>query len=129
MEPSIASSIWLVATVASLHADPAGMRQYNPGLGVEVGHWAAGEYVNSLDRKTWYGGYKWFINGDPSWRIGLLAGAATGYNPIHGLHVLPVPVPMLSYEGRQLGANLALLPNPLQWNESAIALQLKVRLR
>src|SRR5271169_2045808 len=97
---------WLVLTTVSQHVDPAGMRQYNPGVGIEANGWAVGEYVNSLDRKTWYGGYKWNFKEGSRWKFGLMGAFATGYNPIHGLHVLPIPVPVMAYEGQHFGANV-----------------------
>ena len=126
MDP-LACACWLAVSVASLHADAHGMNQFNPGMGVEVGAWHAGEYRNSLDRTSVYLGRE-FAAGNGPIRAGLLLGAVSGYRRIGGSPVLPLVAPFVSWEGRRFGVNVALLPNPIQWNESALALQVKVRL-
>ena len=126
MDP-IACTCWAVLSVASLHADPQGLNQTNPGVGIEVNRWHVGEYRNSIDRTSVYAGREIFA-GDGAIRAGVLVGAVSGYRRIGGSPVLPLVAPFVSWEGRRFGVNVALLPNPIQWNESALALQVKVRL-
>ena len=56
--PSEFSNVWVDVTLASQHLGAKGVNQFNPGIGVETKHFAIGEYDNSLNRTSFYGGYK-----------------------------------------------------------------------
>ena len=116
---------YLVMSVASQHLGATGLNQTNPGIGVEFNHYHVGEYRNSLSRTSVYAGKDWETGG--AVKIGVLAGAVTGYNRLAGSSVLPLLAPFVSVEYGRFGANVALLPNPIQWNQSALALQIKIK--
>ena len=113
---------YLTLSVASQHLDPHGMNQYNPGVGIEANGWAVGEYRNSLDRTSVYAG-KMLSAG----HFGVLAGAVSGYQ-FRQFHVVPLLAPYATYSVGRVGVNLALLPSPIKWNETALALQIKLAL-
>ena len=117
---------YIVMSLASQHLGATGLNQINPGLGVEANGYHLGEYRNSLRRTSWYAGRDWSTEGTV--KVGVLAGAVTGYEKLAGSSVLPLVAPFISVEAGRFGANVALLPNPIQWNQSAVALQIKVKL-
>ena len=117
---------YIVMSLASQHLGATGMNQTNPGIGVEANSYHLGEYRNSLRRTSFYAGRDWSTDG--AVKAGVLVGAVTGYNRVAGSPVLPLVAPFISVEYGRLGINVALLPNPIQVNESAVALQIKVRL-
>jgi hypothetical protein len=98
------------------------MNQYNPGIGLEANTWAVGEYRNSLDRTSVYAG-KMLSEG----HFGVLAGAVSGYQ-FRQFHVVPLLAPYATATVGRFGVNLAVLPSPIKWNETALALQIKVRI-
>ena len=122
----ITCTCYIVMSLGSQHLGDHNLNQRNPGIGVEVNHWHAGEYRNSLDRTSVYVGRDWETSG--AVKAGVLAGAVSGYNRLAGSPVLPLIAPYISAEYGRVGINVALLPNPIQWNESAVALQVKIRL-
>jgi len=89
---------------------------------MEVAGYAAGWYRNSLDRTSVYGG-KMLSTG----HFGVLAGAVSGYQ-WHNVKVVPLLSPYATYSYGRFGFNLAIVPSPLKWSESALALQLKFQL-
>ena len=114
---------YLVLSIASQHLGATGLNQSNPGVGIEVNSWHVGEYRNSLKRTSVYAGKDWETAGTV--KAGVLVGAVSGYNHLAGSAILPLVAPFIAVEHGRFGANLALLPNPIQWNESALALQVK----
>ena len=114
---------YLVLSVASQHIDPHGMNQFNPGVGVEYNGYAVGEYRNSLDRTSVYAA-KMIQSG----HVGVFAGAITGYPSMFGKTGLnPMLAPYVTF-GDKYAVNIAIVPSPFRWNETAVAIQLKVSL-
>jgi hypothetical protein len=115
---------WLTSTVRSYHMERKGYEEQNYGLGVETDvsqrtRLALGFYRNSERRDSLYGAVGW-----GNWRGCGMAGAVTGYNDT----VAPLAGLVLSYEGREWGANLLLLPNKKgDLTEGVAALQLRRR--
>jgi hypothetical protein len=110
---------YIVMSLASQHIDPQGMNQRNPGIGIEANGYAVGEYRNSLDRTSVYAG-KMLSAG----HFGVLAGAVSGYQ-FRQFHVVPLISPYATYSVGRFGVNLALVPSPIKWNETAVAVQVK----
>ena len=129
--------IWLNAGVYSYHFDTEkDLRNNNIGLGVE---WAltnnhellAGTYINSNDERTRYAAYQWrplhwdlagvHIGG------GIVLGAFDGYPNYRDGGWFVAPLPVLSIEGRWLGANISLIPTVKDRFDGALAIQLKLR--
>ena len=119
---------YLVVSGLSLHLGAHDLRELNPGLGLEVGQYHAGFYRNSMARESVYAGRDWRAALTPSLSGGVVVGAVSGYH-IGRSNVVPLVAPFVSWERGHYGVNLALLPNPIQWDQSALALQLKVRLQ
>jgi hypothetical protein len=126
------SADWLTATVRSHHMERGkGYEEQNMGVGIETDlsprtRLALGFYRNSERRDSVYGAFvycpvsvRW-----GNWRGCGMAGAVTGYNDT----VAPLAGLVLSYEGREWGANLLLLPNKKgDLTEGVAALQIKRR--
>jgi hypothetical protein len=122
---------WWTATVRSYHMERKGYEESNLGLGLETDlsqrtRLALGFYRNSERRDSVYGAVvycpvsvRW-----GNWRGCGMAGAVTGYNDT----VAPLAGAVLSYEGREWGMNLLLLPNKKgDLTEGVAALQIKRR--
>jgi hypothetical protein len=123
---------WWTATVRSHHMERGkGYEEQNMGLGIETDlsqrtRLALGFYRNSERRDSLYGAVVYcpvsvrFGN----WRGCGMAGGVTGYNDT----VAPLAGAVLSYEGREWGMNLLLLPNKKgDLTEGVAALQIKRR--
>jgi hypothetical protein len=125
------ASDWATATVRSYHMERKGYEEQNYGLGVETEvtqrlRLALGFYRNSERRDSVYGAVVYcpvsvrFGN----WRGCGMAGAVSGYNDT----VAPLAGAVLSYEGREWGANLLILPNKRgDFTEGVLAFQAKLR--
>ena len=125
------SADWMTSTVRSYHMERKGYEEQNYGIGLERSLFgntslALGVYRNSERRDSLYGAavycplYLRFAN----WRGCGLAGGVTGYNE----SVAPLAGLVLSYEGREWGMNLLLLPNKKgDLTEGVAALQIKRR--
>ncbi|RKP47769.1 hypothetical protein [Pararobbsia silviterrae] len=115
--------LWLDGMVAAYHINPKEhFNDFNPGLGLECwvnNNWAVtgGEFRNSLDRPSWYGGGIW----SPdllTWgyaRIAVMGGIISGYNYGNwGLgrnHTIgPVVAPILMTHYGKVGINFILVP-------------------
>lgn len=104
----------------------------NVGLGLEKNvaeDWsvAAGFYENSFYRTSYYAGLNWQGWTSGNWRAGVMTGVVNGYQKLNNGGVYPFLFPMLQYEGRELGANLALVPPYAGKTEGFVSLQLKFR--
>jgi len=122
------SQTWLTVTTASHHFDRNDYEEQNWGLGLEHSlseQWrvTAGIYRNSFSKTSIYVGgvYSPFAFGPAA--VGVMGGLFTGY----GDHLQPVLAPVLSLEGRRLGANLLYVP-PYGDHRGLVALQLKWKL-
>ena len=125
---------WLSASIASYHIKRGDYCEVNPGIGFEYGlskttRFVAGTYQNSLCNVSNYIGVTWVPLQFGNWRLGVATIAITGYEndkKKKGDEVIFAPLPMVSYEGRRFGINLAVIP-PYDEFDGAIGAQLKVR--
>ena len=126
---------WLSASIASYHIKRGDYCEVNPGIGFEQSifkdtRFVAGTYQNSLCNVSNYVGLSWAPLKFGNWRLGVATIAITGYEDDKkkkkGDEVIFAPLPMLSYEGRRFGINLAVIP-PYADFGGAIGLQGKVR--
>jgi hypothetical protein len=121
---------WLVASVASHHYGPGSGKDYeqrNYGLGCEHRirenlDFVAGFYRNSIRIDSTYVGVMWTAYRAGMFRLGTAATLVSGYQkePVKAL------IPVVSVEGRTLGANLLIVP-PTNANVGALGLQVKLR--
>jgi hypothetical protein len=121
---------WLTATVRSYHMERGkGYEEQNYGFGIETDvsqriRLALGFYRNSERRDSLYGAAVWcppYLQYG-NWRGCGMAGGATGYNDT----VAPLAGAVLSYEGREWGANLLILPNKKgDFTQGVLAFQVK----
>jgi hypothetical protein len=121
---------WLTATVRSYHMERGkGYEESNFGAGIETDvsqriRLALGFYRNSERRDSLYGAAVWcppYLQYG-NWRGCGMAGGATGYNDT----VAPLAGAVLSYEGREWGANLLILPNKRgDFTQGVLAFQVK----
>ena len=122
---------WLTSTVRSYHMERKGYEEQNYGIGIErslsgSASLALGVYRNSERRDSLYGAAVWCPVSVRwgNWRGCGLAGGVTGYNE----SVAPLAGLVLSYEGKEWGANLLILPNKKgDFTEGVMAFQVKFR--
>ena len=122
---------WLTSTVRSYHMERKGYEEQNYGLGIETEvtqrlRLALGFYRNSERRDSIYGAavYCPLYLQKTNWRLCGMAGGVSGYNDT----VAPLAGLVLSYEGREWGANLLILPNKKgDFTEGVMAFQVKRR--
>ena len=125
------SADWMTSTVRSYHMERKGYEEQNYGLGVETEvtqrlRLALGVYRNSERRDSLYGAAVYcpvsvrFGN----WRGCGMAGLVSGYNDT----VAPLAGLVLSWEGKDWGTNLLILPNKKgDFTEGVMAFQIKRR--
>src|SRR3989304_277178 len=101
---------WLSATLGSRHANrDRDYNEFNYGIGIERAlpwdKWraAGGFYCNSYYRTTWYAIGVREIWTYGNWKLGLAAGAVSGYTPGR---LDPVFAPILAWEGKHYGVNV-----------------------
>lgn len=129
--------VWLNPGIYSHHFDSGkGLRNNNIGFGAEVmlasNHvLMAGSFINSNRARTHYAGYQWR---PLHWKVagldvgaGIAIGAFDGYPNYRDGAWFVAPLPMLSIEGRYLGANLSLIPTVENRFDGALAVQVKLR--
>jgi hypothetical protein len=125
---------WLTLGWLSLHANKRAERNgLNYGIGAELGlnpSWslAAGVYQNSFDATSYYAGGIWRLWSIDRWHLGMMLGAANGYEKVNHSGAFPYVFPMLQFEGGWLGANLAIIPPVGNATHGLLALQFKFRL-
>jgi hypothetical protein len=130
--PAVASAeTWLVGTIGSYHLERD--KQYcevNPGVGIEHGdkyRFVAGTYHNSLCQNSNYVGISATFVEVIGLKFGTALLAITGYQKTkRGSEAVFAPLPFVSWEGKRLGVNVALIP-PYDDFKGALGLQLKVR--
>ena len=129
--------VWLNPGIYSYHFDSSkGLRNNNIGFGAEVmlndDHvLMAGTFTNSNDATSHVFGYQWR---PLHWRFsgvdvgaGILIGAFDGYPNYRQGGWFVAPLPMLSVEGRRLGANFGIIPTIKNKFDGAFAIQVKLR--
>jgi len=129
--------VWLNPGIYSQHFDTSKhLRNNNIGFGAEVAltrdHLLmAGSFINSNRARTHYAAYQWrplhwqFAGLDVG--AGIAVGAFDGYPNYRNGGWFVAPLPLLSIEGRRLGANIALIPTIANRFDGAVAVQLKLR--
>lgn len=128
---SSAGDLWGVLTTTSYHFNrSADLNEDNLGLGVEYSlndnnRLIAGEFNNSYDRTTLYGGVAVLTDQWKGFRLGASLGFLTGYE-----NVPAFLLPSLVWEGDRFGTNLIYFPKCntcSKTSSSGIALQLKAK--
>jgi hypothetical protein len=128
-----ASRLWVNAGFYSAHFEKdQNLRNANPGLGFEYalgGPWAltAGRYLNSDGAHSSYAGLYWrplpLLGGS----AGLVVGGFNGYpQAFHG-GWFPAVLPVMAWEWRHVGLNVALVPTIGDKLHGAVSFQLKFR--
>jgi hypothetical protein len=129
--------VWLNPGFFSWHFQrDKDLRGDNWGVGVEVAfkpdHGVmAGNFINSDGARSRYGAYLWR---PLHWRpygvdvsAGVALGAFDGYQSVNNGGWFVAPMPLLSVEGRRLGANFSVVPTIDDKVHGAVVLQLKLR--
>lgn len=129
--------VWLNAGFLSWHFErDEDLRGTNWGVGVEVvltpNHAVmAGNFINSDGNRSNYAAYQWR---PLHWRpygidvsAGVAIGAFDGYQNVNSGGWFVAPVPLLTVEGRRLGANFTIVPTISDKVNGAVVLQLKLR--
>jgi len=128
------SQTWLNGGFYSYHYQrDKGLNDSNPGLGVEyrystVSSVTAGRFYNS-DREysNYLGWYYQPVTVGP-FRLGLVAGGFNGYPKMRDGGWFPAAIPVISYEYKRVGLNLAIVPSYKDRLYGAFTFQLKVKL-
>jgi len=127
------SKLWVDAGVYSVHFDSKkGLRNPNPGLGIEYSiddTWrvTAGRFINSDNAHSSYlGAYYQAWDIGPV-KLGLVGGAFNGYPKAFNGGWFPAVLPVASWEGRQFGLNVALVPPLKDRLYGAVSFKLKYR--
>lgn len=130
--------VWLNPGIYAQHFNSGkGLRNNNIGFGAEVmlsnDHvLMAGSFINSNDARTRFAAYEWrplhwqFSGVDVG--AGIVVGAFDGYPNYRRGAWFVAPMPMLSIEGRTLGANVSLIPTVKNRFDGALAIQIKLRI-
>ena len=127
------SQLWLNAGFYSAHFDrDKGLRNANPGLGFEYplnGNWSAtaGRFINSDNRHSSYlGAYyqPWHLG---RWKFGGVVGVFNGYPKAFDGGWFPAVLPVATWEGERIGANIAFVPPLENRLYGALSVQFKFR--
>lgn len=108
------------------------LNEVNPGIGYEKDvnddwSWSAGVFKNSLRRAAFYGLANYAVwKPAESWRVGISAGASTGY---HHAAVIPVVTPFLEWRGDKLALQTYVIPTVKPYVDGAVVVQFKWRFR
>lgn len=129
--------VWLNPGIYSQHFDSGkGLRNDNVGFGAEVAlskehSLMVGSFINSNRQRSHYGSYLWR---PLRWEVagldvaaGVLIGAFDGYPNYRDGAWFIAPLPVLSIEGKRLGANISLIPTVTNRFDGALSIQLKLR--
>lgn len=130
------TDVWINAGLLSYHFDrDKDYREFNYGVGAEAlfsrDHGAmAGIVKNSESQTTRYLGYQYrpfhWRPGGVDVSAGLALALLDGYPSMNGKGWFFAPLPMISVEGKRLGANFILIPNLKHGGAVAMQLKLKV---
>ncbi len=133
----LSPQVWLNPGVYSYHFDrDKDYREDNFGIGVEVlitdDHMVmAGSFVNSDGNRSRYGLYAWR---PLHWQVstirfsaGIAVGAFDGYTAYRNGDWFVAPLPLLAVEWERLGVNLTFVPDVHGSLDTAIGIQLKLR--
>ncbi len=123
--------IWLTLGWLSWHVDRDERKNWlNYGLGLEAEineRWAlsAGGYRNTFDETSLYAGALWRFWRDEPFSAVVMLGVVNGYRHVNDRGLSPCAFPMIQWNGRKVGANLALVPPSAGKTDGLVALQLK----
>ena len=133
-EPDL-GKVWINAGFYSAHFDASkGLRNANPGLGVEYSlddTWSltAGRFINSDNaHSTYLGAYyqPWRLG---EWKLGVVGGAFNGYPKAFDGGWFPAVLPVASWEAKNVGINVMLVPPMKDRLYGAVSFQLKYRFK
>lgn len=129
--------VWVTPGIYSWHFDRSkDLRDDNVGLGAEVAlaedHiLMGGSFINSNRARSHYAAYQWRpLHWQPAnlkVGAGIVIGAFDGYPNYKNGSWFVAPLPVLSVEGRYLGANFSIIPTVKNRLDGAFAIQVKVR--
>ena len=129
--------VWLNPGIYSYHFDRStDYRENNISFGAEFlitdDHaLMAGSFINSDRQRSSYGLYEWrplhWQASSIKLSAGIAAGAFDGYPNYRQGGWFVAPLPMLSVEGRRLGANFGIIPTIKNKFDGAFAIQVKLR--
>lgn len=112
------------------------LRDENVGFGAEIAlsdsHvLMGGSYINSNSARSHYAGYQWrslhWRAADIDISAGVAISAFDGYPGYRDGRWFLAPLPIVSVEGRYLGANFSIIPTLEDRLDGAFAIQLKLR--
>jgi hypothetical protein len=136
-EPGFSPQVWLNAGFFSYHFDRSlDLRENNVGFGAEVlfapDHaLTAGTYINSNRARSHYAAYQWRpLHWQPAGinvHAGIAVGAFDGYPNMQNGGWFIAALPLLSVEGRYIGANFTVVPTIKDRIDGAVAVQIKIR--
>jgi hypothetical protein len=117
------SPMWLVMSGFAQHLGSGSYcnNHFTKGIGVEKDGYALGIYDNSNCRLSLYGAKSWLPLRFADWRLGAIAGGATGY----GALVIPVGGLAATYERKTWGANAIFIPPLSESSPGVLWLQWK----
>jgi hypothetical protein len=125
--------LWLNTGFYSAHFDSnKGLRNPNPGVGLEYAlddTWSVttGRFINSDNAHSNYlGAYyqPWHVG---AFKLGVVGGAFNGYPKAFNGGWFPAVLPVASWESRNLGMNVMLVPPLKDRLYGAVSFQLKFR--
>ena len=132
-----APQVWINPGIYSRHFDRnSQLREDNVGLGAEVllapDHaLMGGSFINSQRARTRYGAYQWrplhWQFGGANVSAGIILGAFDGYPRYRNGAWFIAPMPVLAVEGNRVGVNLTVIPSIKDGMDSALAVQIKLR--
>lgn len=127
------TSVWINHGFFSHHFERnKGFRENNYGMGVQVGlsptnSFIGGAFRNSDDAHSRYLGWIWQPYKIDSARFGLWAGVLDGYPKMQNGGWFLAVFPMVSFEYKAVGVNLAVMPDYKDKLHGAIIGQFKLR--
>lgn len=128
---SEANNIWLNLGFYSHHFDSnKSLRNANPGFGIEykiddVKSLTFGRFLNSDNAQSNYIGGYYQPYKYKNLKFGAVGGLFNGYPNAYGGGWFPAVLPVVSWEGRGVGFNLALVPPLKDRLYGAFSLQIK----
>lgn len=126
---------WFNAGFYSAHFDrKAGLEDFNPGLGIEYPlnptyRLTAGIFRNSERETSRYLGLYVLPFEYRGIRFGAVVGGFDGYPRAHQGGWFPALIPVVAFEGRNWGLNVAVVPALRNRVHGAVSLQLKYRFK
>lgn len=133
LESKNTNEVWLNAGFYSYHFDRhQKLNDNNIGIGVEyrystISAITAGGFHNSNFKISTYLSWHWQPLTLGPTRIGVLLGAINGYPHIQDGNYFPLILPIVSYEYKNIGFNLTLIPPYPNLLFASVTLQIKLK--